>query len=131
KKAIVFGLLEELADYVNVTCKGDRASILSSGFDVIDGQSSAALDITTLEVVLGAPGVAMLQVKNAAGVVAYMHQYATELPGPNTVWNSEGSTSRSHTFTGLTSDKRYWFRVIAIGRRGQKAYSPVVSKSIQ
>lgn len=131
KKAIVFGLLEELAEYVNVTCKGDRALILSSGFDVIDEQSSTAPAIETLQVVLGASGVAMLQAKDAAGAVAYMHQYATEQPGPNTVWNTEGSTSRNHSFTGLTSDKRYWFRVIVIGRRGQKAYSPVVSKSIQ
>ena len=132
KKAIVLALLEELADYVNVTCKGDRTLILSSGFDVTDEQSSRpATAIETLEVELGEPGEATLRVKKATGVVAYVHQYTTEPPGLNTVWVREESSIGEHTFKGLASDKRYWFRVLAIGRKGQKAYSPVISRSIQ
>ncbi|HEX6427888.1 MAG TPA: fibronectin type III domain-containing protein [Niastella sp.] len=69
--------------------------------------------------------------KNPKGAVAYVHQYSTEPPGPNTVWHSEGSTTGNYTFTGLYSDKRYWFRVVAVGRKGQKALSPVISRSIQ
>jgi len=80
---------------------------------------------------LGAPGEATIRVKKATGVVAYVHQYATEPPGPNTVWVNEESTIREHTFKGLASDKRHWFRVLAIGRKGQKAWSPIVSRSIQ
>src|SRR4051812_5213501 len=34
KKAIVLALLQELADYVTATSKGDRTLLLSSGFDV-------------------------------------------------------------------------------------------------
>ncbi|HEX6431272.1 MAG TPA: fibronectin type III domain-containing protein [Niastella sp.] len=132
KKARILALLEELAEYVIVTCKDDRALILSSGFDVTDEQTgSIKPSIETLEVELGAPGEAILLAKNPKGAVAYVHQYATEPPGANTVWHSEGSTTGDHTFTGLYSDKRYWFRVVAIGRKGQKAYSPVVSRSIQ
>ena len=132
KKALVLSLLEETAQYVIATCKGDRTLILSSGFDVTDEQSGrTATTIETPEVELGAPGEATLRVKKATGTVVYVHQYASESPGPNTVWVSEESTIRDHTFKGLSSDKRYWFRVIAIGRKGQKAYSPVVSRSIQ
>ena len=131
KKVRILALLEELAQHVIVTCKGDRALILSSGFDVTDEQTSRpAPAIETLNVELGAPGEATIRVRNITGTIAYVHQYATEPPGLNTVWISEESSIRNHTFKGLTSDKRYWFRVIAIGR-GQKAYSPVISRSIQ
>jgi hypothetical protein len=132
KKAIAIALLEELAQFVIATSKGDRTLILSSGFDVTDEQNTRPVTaIETLEVELGAPGEAIVRVKKATGAVAYVHQYATEPPGPNTVWVNEESTIREHTFKGLASDKRYWFRVLAIGRKGQKAYSPVVSRSIQ
>jgi hypothetical protein len=132
KKVIVLALLQELAEYVTVTCKGDRALILSSGFDVTDEQSSPDTPtIETVEVELGAPGEAIVRGKNTTGAVAYVIQYAIEPPGPNTMWHGEGSSTCNHTFTGLNSDKRYWFRVVAIGRKGHKAYSPVVSRSIQ
>jgi hypothetical protein len=132
KKVKVLALLEEVAEYVIATCKGDRGLILSSGFDATDAQTGSVKPfIGLLEVVLTTPGAAILHAKDQKGAVAYIHQYATELPSPNTVWHSEGSTTGDHTFTGLFSDKRYWFRVVAIGRKGQQAFSPVVSKSIQ
>lgn len=132
KKAVALALLEELAAYVIAISKGDLALILSSGFDANNEQSTPpATAIEIVDVQLGAPGEAIVRVKKAAGAIAYVHQYATELPGPNTLWVSEESSIRDHTFKGLASDKRYWFRVVAIGRKGQKAYSPVVSRSIQ
>jgi hypothetical protein len=132
KKTIAVALLEEVAAYVIATCKGDLALILNSGFDATEEQGTPpATAIEILEVKVGAPGEAIVRVKKAAGAIAYVHQYASEQPGPNTVWVSEESSIRDHKFKGLASDKRYWFRVIAIGRKGQKAYSPVVSRSIQ
>jgi len=132
KKAIVIALLEELAAYVIATSKGDQALILSSGFEAINVQGTPpATAIEIVDVQLGAPGEAIVRVKKVASAVAYVHQYTTELPGPNTVWVSEESSIREHKFKGLASDKRHWFRVIAIGRKGQKAISPVVSRSIQ
>jgi hypothetical protein len=132
KKALALALLEELAQFVIAACKGDRTLILSSGFDVTDEQNTRIVTvIETLAVELGAPGEATVRIKKARGAMAYVYEYAIEPPGPNTVWVREESTIRDHTFKGLSSDKRYWFRVLAIGRRGQKAYSPVVSRSIQ
>jgi len=132
KKEIVLTLLTELAEYVNLTSNGDRTAILSSGFDVtIERNSRPEPSIGILEVDLGEPGEATTRIKDIANAIAYVHQYATESPGPNTVWVSEASSHRTYRFTGLTSDKRYWFRVVAIGHSGQNAYSPVVSKAIQ
>ncbi len=132
KKTRVLALLEEVAAYVTATSKGDRELIFSSGFNVTDETSGSGKPfIGSLVVELSNPGEAILRAKNQRGAVAYVHQYATEIPGPNTVWTSHGSSIADHTFIGLHSDKRYWLRVVAIGRKGQQAYSPVISRSIQ
>ena len=133
KKAIILALLQVLADYVTVTSKGDRTLILSGGFDVAgeNGSRNAVPSIETLEVDLGQPGVAITRIKNVSGIKAYVHQYTKEAPGVLTEWFGEGSSNGTHTFTGLSSDKRYWFRVVAIGFNGQKGYSPVISRVIQ
>jgi hypothetical protein len=131
-KGEIMALLEELAEYVELICNGNRAMMLGSGFDVTEEQTtSKTVSIELIEVELGGTGVATIRVKKQSGAVAYVHQYAMEPPGPNTMWHGEGSTTNRHTFNGLTSDKRYWFRVMAVGRKGQKAYSPIVSRAIQ
>jgi hypothetical protein len=133
KKAIVLDLLQQLADYVTVKCKGDRTMILSSGFDATseDSGNNEPPSIGLLEVELGQSGEATTRAKNVTGAKAYVHQYTKEPPGLNTEWIGEGSSSINHSFEGLTSDKRYWFRVVAIGINKQRAYSPVISKVIQ
>jgi hypothetical protein len=132
KKAVVLALLAELADYVTVICNGDKSLILSSGFDVtVERNSMPAPSVESLQVDLGLPGETTTRISNIVAAKAYIHQYAMEPPGPNTVWVSEGSSQRYYTFRGLTSDKRYWFRVVVIGASGQNAISPVVSRSIQ
>jgi len=133
KKAIMLALLQELSEYVTVTCKGDRTLILSSGFDVTGENNGNTLppSIEILEVELGASGEATTRIKNITGAKAYVHQYTKEPPGVNTEWIGEGSSEGSHTFNGLVSDKRYWFRVVAIGYNKQRGYSPVVSRVIQ
>jgi hypothetical protein len=133
KKAAALDLLQQLADFVTAISKGDRTMILESGFEVSsEGRaSSPPPSIGELEVELGPSGEATIRTKNVTGVKAYIHQYATEQPGLNTVWTGEGSSEGVHTFTGLTSEKRAWFRVIAIGYNRQRSISPVVSKVIQ
>jgi hypothetical protein len=134
KKVRVQNLLQVLADYVTVKSNGDRTLILSSGFDVsTESRSNKNVppSIGKLEVELGQSGEATTRVKNVTGAKAYVHQYTKEPPGVNTEWIGVGSSSINHTFEGLTSDKRYWFRVAAIGRNGQRIYSAVVSRVIQ
>ena len=133
-KVKAFNLLQIVADYVTVKSKGDRTLILTSGF-YVSGETNSNRNlppvIEKLEVELGPSGEATIRTKEVAGVKAYIHQYTTELPGLNTVWTQEGSSQGIHTFQGLSSDKRYWFRVVAIGFKKQKAFSPVVSRVIQ
>ena len=132
-KAEVIALLTVLADYVTVTCKGDRLSLLSSGFP-ISGASSTQIDqaISPLEVEIGTPGEASTRLlKRLRGARIYMHQYTTEPPGSETVWHSEISKFAAHTFKGLTSMVKYWFRIEAITAAGEKLTSQVVERVIQ
>ena len=132
-KAEVIALLTVLAEYVTVTCKGDRLNLLSSGFP-ISGASSTRIDqvISPLEVEIGAVGVASTSLlKRLRGARIYMHQYTTEPPASETVWHSEMSKFSFHTFNGLTSMARYWFRVEAISAAGEKLTSQVVTRVIQ
>ena len=134
RKAKVLALLQEIADYVTVKSKGDRTMILNSGFEVTGdngGSSKEPPSIEILEVELGPPGEATTRIKNVTGAKAYVHQYTKEPPGLNTEWIGVGNSEGIHTFEGLSSDKRYWFRVVAIGYNKQRGYSPVVSKVIQ
>lgn len=132
KKAELIALLTVLAQYVTLTCKGDRLKLLSSGFP-ISGASSTQVDqvIQQLEVLLGSPGEATTKVKRVRGVRAYMHQYTTQPPGADTVWHSEGSKFAYYTFSGLSSVSKYWFRVVAITAGGERITSPVITKVIQ
>jgi len=134
KKENVLALLQELADYVTVTCKGDRTWMLSSGFDVNSENGSSNKQppsIKKLEVEAKQPGVAITRIRHVTNAIAFVHQYTTEPPGVHTIWTSEGSSLGSYTFEGLHSDKRHWFRVVAIGYHGQRGYSPIVSWVIQ
>jgi len=131
-KADVIALLAVLAEYVTLTCKGDRLKLLSSGFP-ISGATSTQIDqvIGTLEVIIGAPGEASTKLKRLRGARAYMHQYTTEAPTAETVWHSEGSKYPYYTFSGLNSVAKYWFRVVAISAGGERLTSPVVVRVIQ
>jgi hypothetical protein len=133
-KAIALDLLQELVDYVTVTSKGDRTTMLSSGFDVNSENGSGNKQPPAIEKLLidtNVPAQASIRVKKVTNAIAFVHQYTTEPPGPQTIWHSEYSSLGGYTFKGLSSDKRYWFRVIAIGYYGQNGYSPVESRVIQ
>lgn len=132
KRDLALDLLTELADHVTKTCKGDLTLLLGSGFEIIrDGPGSLPVSIEILDVKLGPPGEATTKVRRVSGARAFIHQYTTELPTKDTNWNWQPSGLCNHTFKGLTSEKRHWFRVIAIGSGVQLAYSPIVTVVVQ
>jgi len=132
KKDEALALLTELADYVTKICKGDLLLLLSSGFDIsTDGPGILPVSIEILNVKLGPPGEATTKVRRVSGARAYVHEYTLEPPTYNTNWFHRPSGLCSHTFKGLASEKRHWFRVIAIGSGVQLAYSPIVTMVVQ
>ena len=132
QKDLVQNLLTELADYVTKVCKGDLILLLSSGFDIsTDGPGILPVSIEILNVKLGQPGEVTTKVRKVSGARAYVHEYTLESPTYDTNWFHRPSGLASHTFKGLASEKRHWFRVIAIGSGVQLAYSPIVTMVVQ
>jgi hypothetical protein len=131
-KAELMALLAVLAEYVTVMSKGDRLKLLSSGFP-ISGATSTQLDqvLAPLEVELGGPGEASTSLKRLRGARVYMHEYTAGPPTAETVWHSEVSKFSFHTFSGLTSMAKYWFRTVAITAAGDKLTTQVVTRVIQ
>lgn len=132
KKLVLTSLLTELADYVTLTCNGNRGMLLSSGFPITGEYVNKDVQvIEELQVELGPPGVATTRVKRLRGARAYVHQYTDEPPTSKTIWAHIASKEAHYTFRGLQSVKKFWFRVAAIARDGQLVYSPVVERVIQ
>jgi len=125
-------IMVQFGFYVSQICKGDRAMLLSSGFDLAReiGESRLMAGIESLVVTNVNSGEAYVVVKRVDGARAFIHQYTTEPPSDATVWVSETTAHRKHTFTGLKPLATYWFRVIAIGLNGQKTISDAISKVI-
>ena len=79
QKRVLTTLLTEVADYVTLTCKGNRLMLLSSGF-TISGKYIHKDDpvIKLLKVELGAVGVATTIVKRFfVGILVYVCPCAT------------------------------------------------------
>jgi hypothetical protein len=132
KRAVLIGLLSELAEYVTGKANGDPAVLVSSGFELNKEKGEKVLPgIKELKVTIDRNGEAVTQVKRVAGAKAYIHQYTPDPISGDSVWTNKCTTVNSYTFTGLTSKERYWFQVIAIGTNGQEVVSPFVSRVIQ
>lgn len=132
KKEKVLLCIDELAHFVMVTSNGDRSLLLNSGFQVTgEKQTQVAPYIEKLEVELGPPGEATTRIQRVGGARAYLHQYTTEPPTSTSIWISEGNASRQHTFKGLSSGGKYWFRIALVAASGQLVYSPIVQRIIQ
>jgi hypothetical protein len=131
-KAELTGILDDLADYVTTTSNGDKTMLLSSGFDITGDKdlSQALPPIEKLVVVSDQPGQATTRVKRVAGARSYVHQYTADPLSPDSVWVSETTAEREHTFSSLKSVVRYWFRVIAVGKGKQSVYSTPVARVI-
>ena len=132
KRKALIEVMVQTGYYVMQVSNGDRAKLLSSGFDVSKEsfERRSLATIQSMAVKIGNPGEANILVNAVKGARAYVHQYSTEPPSDATAWVSETTAHRKHTFTGLKPLATYWFRVIAIGLNGQLAISDAVSRVI-
>jgi hypothetical protein len=132
KRRLLIEVLTRLAFYVSQVSNGDRAMLLSSGYDLAKENSEPRQlgAIENLVVTTEKPGEASIQVKRVAAARAYTHQYTTDPLSATAVWVSETTAHRKHSFTGLKPLVIYWFRVIAIGLNGQTVISDPVPRLI-
>lgn len=123
-----------LAINVDSQALGDRAKLLSSGFDLASGGEnvpplSAPAEFKLTEGIN--PGEVRSVVKRVPQAVSYNHEYTLSPPDANTAWIVKSGTSREFLFSGLPSGQRIYVRVAAIGRKGQEAYTNVLSRVVQ
>jgi hypothetical protein len=132
KKAVIVGLLTELITYVTLASNGDRARLLSSGFELTRSQGDTSMgDIKELQVNIARPGEATTRVKRVAGARAYIHKCTVDPLTSDSVWVSKFVAEPTYLFTGLQSKERYLFKVIAVGVKGQEVNSPEITRVIQ
>jgi hypothetical protein len=126
--------MKQLALNVESLAPGDRVKLVSSGFDLAsDGESSPPLSAPVQFTIADGMNVGELKfsVKRVPNAVSYVHEYTDEPITENTRWISKASASRTHVFTGLRSGVRIYGRTAAIGRKGQEAYTAILTRVVQ
>ena len=131
KQAILRQILTELAYYVTQICKGDKALLLGSGFQINTDTGKPQKAPPKLRVELDMPGQVTTRIGRVTQARAYVHQYTADPLTPESVWISETTLKPVHTFTGLGSASRVWLRVIVIDRTGQSQYWDPVLRIVQ
>jgi hypothetical protein len=131
QQAILLQMLTELAYYVTQICKGDKALLLGSGFDISGEKVKSQKTPPKLKAELGLPGQVTTKVDRVTQARSYVHQYTADPLTPESVWVSETTLKSTHTFTGLESAARMWFRVIVIDRKGEPIYWDPVLRIVQ
>ena len=118
-------LISILGSYIQSESEGDEVKILSTGADVRK-KPSAPTDLAAPTGLLAktstTEGAVDCKWDSVKGAKSYIIQQASDLAG--TSWAYLGSsTAAKYTATGLTSGKKYLFRVAALGPAGQSPWS--------
>ncbi|HEY0668654.1 MAG TPA: hypothetical protein VGD22_10785 [Sphingobacteriaceae bacterium] len=133
-KSVLTEAMRLLAVNIEFLAKGDRAKLVSSGFDLAaDGENVPPLAAPAdFKITDGLnPGELRFVVKRVPQAVSYVHEYTEDPVTPDSKWISKISTSREHVFTGIRSGVRVVGRTGAIGRKGQEAYSNMLTRVVQ
>lgn len=125
------GLLTSLASYVENIASGKEAVINGAGMDVKAPASAGAVPsvVTGLEATTGDnDGELDLSWNSIDGASSYLAERSLTAP-PTAAWELQGAVTKSRmTADGLESGKRYWFRVAAVGAKGQGGWSDIASR---
>jgi hypothetical protein len=133
KRKALENLLITLASYVTMTSKGDRAVMVSSGFDLVKVKEPSPLGKPEIiKVVDGVnPGELKVIISRVMDARNYMYEYTQDPLAAQNDWIGQNITLNKMLFKDLESGKKYWCRVIAYGRNQQLAYSNPVSRIVQ
>lgn len=133
KRETLEDLLRQLALFVMMVAKGDRALLAASGFDLVaEPVQRPLVGPSSLLVNKGNNrGEVAVTLTGAKNVRSYVHEYTPDPVTDNSVWVQETDTKAQHMFEGLPSVKAYWFRSAAIGLDGVKIYSEPVMWVVQ
>jgi len=126
--------LQELAAYVMMVAKNDKAILVSSGFDLRkETEPMPPVSAPTGFIVSGGnnPGEVEVKLTGAKNVKHYRHEYTTAPLTENSSWIVHTNSRRTHLFEGLKKGTEYIFRSAGSGKDGALVYSNVVSLIVQ
>ena len=135
KEAALDQLLVSLVGHVESVAGGNPEIIQSASLEMRDPPNVTA-DVPTLPPNLTAtngdfPGQIDLSWDPVRGARSYTIGYSTDPPTDSSWTHSQIATRSSATVEHLTPGTRYWFRVAAVGTRGQSPWSNPVPKIAQ
>lgn len=124
-------ILAQLAAYVESIAGNDETIITSAGLEPKLARSApsvlsppASLSTTTGD----HEGEIDLAWKKVANAKSYTIQFSPDPPTPDSWTHAAIATASSTRIEKLTSGKRYWFRVAAVGAMGQSGWSEPATK---
>lgn len=123
-----------LANDIEALCAGDRAKLVSSGFELTsDGDSVPPLAAPADFKITDGPskGELKFSCKKVPQAVSYIFEYTENEVTENSKWTSKSSTSKECVFSGLRSGARIYGRVTAVGRKDQETVSEIASRLVQ
>lgn len=125
--------LTQLAGYVESVAGKDDSLITSAGMETKASRSAPTVPTAPqgLSATAGEhEGEISLSWKSITNARSYVIEFSLD-PATTTSWTHAGvATAANKTFTNLTSGKRYWFRVAAIGAVGQSGWSEHATKVV-
>jgi len=124
-------ILTQLAAYVESIAGSDEKIVTSAGLQTKIARSapsfvSAPTGLTTT--VGDHDGEIDLSWKKVANAKSYTVQFSPDPPTPESWTHANIATASSARIENLTSGKRYWFRVAAVGAMGQSGWSEPATK---
>ena len=126
-------ILTRLGSYVESVAGKDDTLITSAGMEVKGSRSTATMPVAPQGVAAAAgehDGEIILSWKPVSNAYSYTIESSLD-PATVTSWTQIGiATSASKVISNLTSGKRYWFRVKAVGAAGESGWSEQASKTV-
>lgn len=129
KRAALVALLRQLASYVQVTCNGDMAVLLSSGFPIQKPTRQPVGVLpppANLTVTFGARSGELRAVASPVVGAAIYNWRLSTAANPSVEIQSAQTTAASKTFTGLTPGVVYNAVVNVVGSAGPSNWSEPV-----
>lgn len=132
KRQLVTLMLRSLASYVNFTAEGDRAMLLTTGFNVNKEREPVIITKPeNIQVTNGMnAGELRVSVKAVKGAKSYVHEYTNDTGLAADHWQSTTTSQSKITFSELEAGKTYYCRVAAVGPKGQIVYSDQIARIV-
>jgi hypothetical protein len=129
-REVLVDLMRNLCMYVNLTANGDRAMLLSSGFNISkDREPIVITKPENLKIETGlSSGELLLSVNAVKGASAYLHEYSTDATLAPQSWVSTTTTASKALLDNLQPGVTYYCRVGVVGPNGQLLYSDAASR---